>query len=116
MLGLLSKIRIIDNSGIIYGRCIKILKPNKLDRASIGDVILITILKTWSHSKFKKGSLAKVLIVRTRYNKFGDNAGLIINEKGLPIGSRVRGPMPFNLNKKIKLASIAAASSVIKIK
>lgn len=113
MLGLLSKIKIIDNSGIIYGRCIKILKPNKLDRASIGDVILISILKTWTHSKFKNGNLAKVLIVRTRFKNFNDNAGIIINEKGLPIGSRVRGPLPFKLNKKIKLASITASSSVV---
>lgn len=115
MLGLLSKIRIIDNSGIIYGRCIKILKPNKLDRASIGDVVLISILKTWTYSKFKSGTLAKVLIVRTKFNNFGDNAGILINEKGLPIGSRVRGPLPLKLNKKIKLATIAAASSVINI-
>ena len=115
MLGLLSKIKIIDNSGIIIGRCIKILKPNKLDSAKIGNIVLISILKTWTHSKFKKGSLAKVLIVRTKYNNFGDNAGIIINEKGLPVGSRVRGPLPFNLNRKIKLATISAASSVVKI-
>jgi large subunit ribosomal protein L14 len=113
MLGLLSKIKIIDNSGIIYGRCIKIVKPNKLDEATIGDIILISILKTWTHSKFKKGNLAKVLITRTKFNNFGDNAGIILNEKRLPIGSRVRGPLPFRLNRNVKLSTITGLSTIV---
>ena len=113
MLGLLSKIKIIDNSGVLRGRIIKIIKPNKKDGASIGDVVLISVLKYLSKSKYSAGSLAKVLIIRTKFSKFSENAGIVINEKNLPVGSRVRGPMPTILNKNIKLKTIAIFNTII---
>jgi large subunit ribosomal protein L14 len=113
MLGLLSKIKIVDNTGIIQGRCIKILKPNKKDGAIVGDVILISVLKSLSNSKFSPGSLAKALIIRSKFSSFSDNAGIIINDKSLPVGSRIRGPVSFKLNKNIKLITIASANTII---
>lgn len=113
MLGLLSKIKIIDNTGVLIGRCIKILRPNKLDCATIGDIIQISVLKTLPKSKFVKGSILKILIVRCKYLLFSDNAGLIINEKLLPIGNRIKGPMLMKLNKNIKLITLAAPYTVI---
>jgi large subunit ribosomal protein L14 len=67
MLGLLSKVKIIDNSGCLLGRCIKILKPGKA-LATIGDIIIISVLKTSSGSSIVKGDIHKALIVRTTYN------------------------------------------------
>lgn len=47
MLGLLSKVKIIDNSGGIIGRCIKILRPVATKNlAKIGDIIIISVIKT----------------------------------------------------------------------
>lgn len=113
MLGLLSKLNIVDNSGITLGRLIKILKPNKKHGAKIGDIVLISTLKSLSTSKFTKGSLAKALIIRTKFSKFGDNAAIIINDKLLPVGSRIRGPLPNILNKNLKLITITAPSIII---
>jgi len=113
MLGLLSKIKIADNSGAIMGRCIKILKPNKLDKAQIGDIILISIIKSLSRSKYSVGTMAKVLIIRSKSMSFSDNAGIILNEKNLPVGSRVKGPVPVRLNKNIKLLTLVSPKTII---
>ena len=62
-------INIIDNSGAIEGRCIKILIP-KSSRghrsAGVGDVIILSVTKTIPGSKIKKGDILKALIVRTK--------------------------------------------------
>jgi large subunit ribosomal protein L14 len=113
MLGLLSKIKIVDNSGAVLGRCIKILKPNKKDKARVGDIILISIIKSLSRSKYSVGTMAKVLIIRTKSMSFSDNAGIIMNDKNLPVGSRVKGPVPIKLNKNIKLLSLVSPKTII---
>jgi large subunit ribosomal protein L14 len=64
MIGLLSKVVIIDNSGALLGRCIKVLKPGK-SLASIGDIIIVSVIKTGSASLIKKGDIHKAVIVRT---------------------------------------------------
>lgn len=61
MIGLLSKVIIIDNSGGLIGRCIKLFKP----RAHIGDIIIVSVIKTTSGSLIQKGDIHKALIVRT---------------------------------------------------
>jgi len=64
MITLLSKVKIIDNSGGVFGRCIKVY--NKKKTADIGECILITILKTSADSKLKKGDKFKAILVRTK--------------------------------------------------
>ncbi len=92
MIQLLTKVNIVDNSGAVLGRCIKILKPHNRDYAKIGDLILVSILdiakvegssssskgrglKTPSTSirdinKIKKGTMFKALVVRTKSKTF----------------------------------------------
>ncbi|NP_696981.1 ribosomal protein L14 (mitochondrion) [Monosiga brevicollis] len=95
MIGLLSKVNIIDNSGGLEGKCIKIIKPKstksgrKQRLAKVGDVILVTITKTLPLSstslsnttqknKNLKGSIYKALIVRT---KIESNKQIIYSKK-----------------------------------
>jgi ribosomal protein L14 len=84
MIQLLTKVNIVDNSGGVLGRCIKILKPHNRDYAKIGDLILVSILNIAKvegnkksgntassirdSNKIKKGSLFKALVVRTKIN------------------------------------------------
>jgi ribosomal protein L14 len=84
MIQLLTKVNIVDNSGGVLGRCIKILKPHNRDYAKIGDLILVSILNIAKvegnkksgnatssirdSNKIKKGSLFKALVVRTKTN------------------------------------------------
>jgi ribosomal protein L14 len=76
MIGLLTKVNILDNSGGLEGKCIKILKPKstksgrKQRTAKVGDVILISITKALpsriTGKKKEKGSIFKALVVRTK--------------------------------------------------
>jgi ribosomal protein L14 len=89
MIQLLTKVKIVDNSGGILGRCIKILNPHGRDYAKIGDVILISILEiakvseakaelskkkggasaqAGKEGRVKKGTMFKALVVRTKSN------------------------------------------------
>jgi ribosomal protein L14 len=84
MIQLLTKVKIIDNSGGVEGRCIKILKPHGRDNAKIGDTILVSILEIAKieggkkgsagassireSNKIKKGTMFKALVVRTKTN------------------------------------------------
>jgi ribosomal protein L14 len=75
MIGLLSKVFIIDNSGGLIGRCIKVLKNGtiKYPMAKIGDIIIVSVIKTsssggrgpTSNNMIQKGDIHKALVVRT---------------------------------------------------
>ena len=102
MIGLLSKVIIIDNSGGLIGRCIKVFKP-KQGLAQIGDVIIVSVIKTTSGSLIQKGDIHKALIVRTSkiFNnvKWSSNAVVLI--KGFdfqPVGTRIKGPISNKIN------------------
>lgn len=86
MIQLLTKVKIIDNSGGVVGRCIKILRPHGRDNARVGDMILVSILEIAKieggknqkgsisassireSNKIKKGTMFKALVVRTKTN------------------------------------------------
>ena len=65
MIGHLTKVKIVDNSGAVLGRCIRIF-GNK-QKGSVGDWVLLTItaLAKGSSKTIKKGEKYKALIVRT---------------------------------------------------
>ena len=101
MIGLLSKVNIIDNSGGQIGRCIKVLKPGKKPLAKIGDVIIVSILK-FSGNSVKKGEIYKALVVRTikeSKTRWSSNAVILIKDLDLqPIGTRIKGPISSYIN------------------
>jgi len=68
MIILLSKVRITDNSGGLEGRCIKILRPAGRKYAKLGDMILVSVLKSLPGSNIKSGDIHKAIIVRTKYD------------------------------------------------
>lgn len=118
-----SYIKVADNSGGLIFYCIKIYgKIKKKSQGNIGD-ILIGSLKRVSlrRRKLKPGSLIKAVIVRViRIHKFIDgisiyyyaNSVVLLNNKNLPIGNRVFGPIPKKLVKLgfLKIVSLAYAT------
>lgn len=101
MINLLSKVNIIDNSGGLIGRTIKL----KTSFAGIGDIILISVLKI-TKGNIKKGDVFKAMIVRTTKDKkvqWEDNAVILIKNDGTPLGSRIKGPISSQIkNRKIR--------------
>lgn len=94
---MLTKVKIIDNSGAVTGRIIKIL--NKKSSLNVGTVVLISVLSNIPHSKIKKGQIHKALIVTDNTNQFFNSFNcerhvILIKTKNnelLPIGSRIKG-------------------------
>lgn len=100
MIQLQSKLKIIDNSGGSVGRCIRVLKPHGRKYASVGDVVLISIievtkkasLSAHNYSKksnmsgspkgkdivtkgsIKRGTVSKALVVRTKCHGYKNAA------------------------------------------
>ncbi|OMH82197.1 54S ribosomal protein L38, mitochondrial [Zancudomyces culisetae] len=122
MIQMNSRLLVIDNSGAIVAQCIKVLKSAKW--ASLGDEIVVSIKSartatdTTLANKVKKGDVRRALIVRTkkeiarpdgRFIKFDDNACVLLNSQGQPIGSRILGLVSRELREKnwIKVVSLA---------
>jgi len=128
MINLLTKINIIDNSGPIEGRCIKLYRPAGAGRpARAGDKILISVTKLFKgqEGKIKKGDKFKALIVRTKkekYLRWEENAAVLITikdkktQESVPIGTRIKGPISGELlkrRKEIKSEKILALAKIV---
>lgn len=123
MIQLQTILKIADNSGAKTARCIKVLGGFQKRTAKLGDIIIVSIQKLRNKSKktskVKKGEIYKALIIRTktinnkisRLNlKFKDNAIVLINKQGNPVGTRIKGPISKILKKKSlqKFTTLAA--------
>lgn len=103
-----SEVVIADNSGAKQWKVIRILKGSTWKKAGVGDRVVIAIKSVSTTSSFKKGDVARAVIVRTRkgvtrkdgsYLKFNDNAVALINKDNEPIGKRIFGPVARELRE-----------------
>lgn len=109
MITFLTKLRIVDNTGVLNAQCIKVLGGHRMRVAISGKPIVTTLKKVRPRRRFKKGEIAKVLVLSTRL-RFRRNSGFIINSNrntgfiindGLaPIANRVSGAVPHEVRAK----------------
>jgi large subunit ribosomal protein L14 len=97
-----TRLNVADNTGAKEIMCIKVLGGSKRRYATVGDVIVASVKKAIPTAKVKKGKVVKAVIVRTakevhRENgsliRFDDNAAVILDDKKMPIGTRIFGPI-----------------------
>jgi large subunit ribosomal protein L14 len=97
-----TRLNVADNTGAKEIMCIKVLGGSKRRYATVGDVIVASVKKAIPTAKVKKGKVVKAVIVRTakevhRENgsliRFDDNAAVILDDKRMPIGTRIFGPI-----------------------
>lgn len=118
-------LKVSDNSGAKFARCIKVIGGFKKRFAYLGDVIIVSIIelrnKSKLTSKVKKGDVYKALVIRTKSKHakkdgsvlfFQNNSVSLISKQEKPIASRILGPLPKKL-KKGKYAKFANISSGI---
>ena len=109
---------VADNSGARQITCILPLGGDAGLRAGLGDVITAAVKEATPDGQVKKGKVVKAVVVRTRkeqrrrdgsYIRFDDNAAVIINDAGEPVGTRVFGPVARELREKkfTKIISLA---------
>jgi len=109
---------VADNSGARQLTCILPLGGDAGLSAGLGDVITAAVKEAAPDSQIKKGKVVRAVVVRTRkehrrkdgtYIRFDDNAAVLINDAGEPIGTRVFGPVARELRDKkfTKIVSLA---------
>ena len=113
-----TKLVVADNSGAKTATCIKVLGGSDHMISEIGDIIVVSITSVTPGAKVKKGQVAKGVIVRTRskvtrpdgsFLKSDENAIVLIEKEGEPIGTRVFGPVFREVRSAgyLKIASLA---------
>ena len=122
MIQMQSHLFVADNSGARKIQCIKILGGSKRRFASIGDIIIVSIKDVIPRAKVKKGEIFKAVVVRTKKDfkrldgsriRFDNNAAVIVDEKGEPIGTRIFGPVTKELRSKGQTKIISLAPEVL---
>jgi large subunit ribosomal protein L14 len=113
---------VADNSGAKKIFCITVQGGSAGRFGLIGDVISASVKEALPDGTVTKGKKVKAVIVRTRkelrrrdgsYIRFDDNAAVIIDEKGEPVGTRVFGPVARELREKKFMKIISLAPEVI---
>lgn len=115
-------LRVGDNSGAKRLKCIKVLGGSKRKYASVGDVVIATVKEATPGGVVKKGDVVRAVIVRTKREikrkdgsliRFGENAAVIINDQGVPRGTRIFGPVARELREKDYMRIISLAPEVL---
>ena len=122
MIQVQTELFVADNTGAKKIECIKVLGGSKRRYASIGDIIVVSIKEAIPRGKVKKGSVHRAVIVRTKQGifrndgskiKFDNNAAVLTDEKGEPLGTRIFGPVTRELRSKGQMKIISLAPEVL---
>ncbi|MBI2707697.1 MAG: 50S ribosomal protein L14 [Proteobacteria bacterium] len=122
MIQMQTNLKVADNSGARRVQCIKVLGGSKRKTASVGDVIVVSVKDAIPRGRVKKGDVRRAVIVRTAKEirrvdgtaiRFDDNAAVLINQQGEPIGTRIFGPVTRELRGKDFMKIISLAPEVL---
>lgn len=122
MIKMQTNLVVADNSGAKSVRCIKVLGGTRRRYASVGDIISASVKVAMPGGTVKKGQIVKCVIVRTKkevrrkdgsYIRFDQNAAVIVNEQGEPVGTRIFGPVARELREKRFMKIVSLAPEVI---
>lgn len=97
-----TKIGISDNSGVKIGKCIKVLKSSKSSGAKPANIVVISARKVKFSKRIIKGEICRGVVIRLKKNverESGvfisciDNSVILIDQKNVPLGTRIFGPI-----------------------
>ena len=118
MIQMESTLTVADNSGARRVKCIKVIGGSKRRYAGIADVFIGAVQEATPGGNVKKGDIVRCVIVRTAketrrkdgsYIKFDQNACVVIDKDGGPVGTRIFGPVARELRdrKYMRIVSLA---------
>ena len=135
MIQVQTELLVADNTGAKKIECIKVLGGSKRRYASIGDTIVIAVKEAIPKGKVKKGSVHKAVVVRVKKGsvhkavvvrvkkgihrddgskvKFDNNAAVLVDDKGEPVGTRIFGPVTRELRNRGQMKIISLAPEVL---
>ncbi|PJE73724.1 MAG: 50S ribosomal protein L14 [Candidatus Terrybacteria bacterium CG10_big_fil_rev_8_21_14_0_10_41_10] len=116
-------VNIADNTGAKLAQVFKVLGGSKKRYAKIGDVVVIAVKVAEPRKTVKKKDVHHALVVRQRnpyrrkdgsYVRFDENAVVLIDKsKHEPIGGRIFGPIPREIQEKGHSKIISLAPEVV---
>ena len=118
MIQKMTRLMVADNSGAKLLMVIQVVGGTRRRLARLGDLVKVTVKKAIPGGTVKKSDVLDAVIVRTRkemrradgsYIRFDDNAAVIVNKEGQPVGTRIFGPIARELRAKgyTKILSLA---------
>jgi len=122
MIQMSTELEVADNSGARRVMCIKVLGGSKRRYADVGDIIVVSVKEAIPRGRVKKGEVLKAVVVRTAKGvrrpdgsliRFDNNAAVLINAQGEPVGTRIFGPVTRELRAKNQMKIISLAPEVL---
>ena len=113
---------VADNSGARAVRVFRQYGGSHRKMSSLGDIVLCAVRGVTPDGKIKKGQDVKGVIVRVKRAvirkdgssiSFDDNAVVLIDNDGNPLGTRVFGPVARELRDKGYMKIISLAPEVL---
>jgi len=113
---------VADNSGARRVKCIRVLGGSGKRYGRIGDVLVVSVKEATPTAAVKKGEVCKAVVVRVAkeqgrsdgtYIRFDNNAAVLINDQGEPLGTRIFGPVARELRHKQFMKIISLAPEVL---
>ena len=113
---------VADNSGARSVRVFRQYGGSHRKVSSLGDIVLCAVKEATPNGKVKKSDAVKGVIVRVKYPvqrkdgstiRFDDNAVVIVDNDGNPVGTRVFGPVARELREKGYMKIISLAIEVL---
>ena len=114
-------LKVTDNTGVKQIMCIRILGGNR-KYAKIGDIIIGVVKEAIPNLSIKRSEIIRAVVVRTckylrrqdgMFIRFDDNAVVIIDLNNNPRGTRIFGPVGYEIRDKNYSKIISLASEVI---
>lgn len=122
MIQLRTMVNVADNSGARRLQCFHVMGGSYRRYASLGDIIVCSVVDALPNGAIKKGTVVKAVVVRVKRNlrradgshvSFDDNAACLIDDKNEPRGTRVFGPVARELRDKEFLKIVSLAPEVV---
>jgi large subunit ribosomal protein L14 len=122
MIQLRSILNPTDNTGAKRLMVIHLYGGSKRKSSKIGDIVLAVVDQADPKGMVKDKEKVKALIVRTKkelrridgsYIRFDDNAAIIIDKDGNPLGTRVFGPIAREIKEAGYAKIVSLATEVI---
>ena len=117
-----SCLHVADNTGARQLMCIRVLNRSRKQKARLGDIFLGVVKEALPNMAIKKSDIVRAVVVRTSkgvrranglFVRFNENAAVLINNEGLPKGTRIFGPVARELREKKFMKILSLASEVV---
>lgn len=123
-----SRCEVADNSGAREAYVIRVLRGStargKFTRktAGVGDRVICSVKKAIPGADVKSGDVVRAVVVRTSYPtkrsdgssvRFDNNAVVLINKEGNPVGTRIFGAVARELRDRGYMKIVSLATEVV---